>query len=98
MKYIQCLLVIVLLLCLFPMPYGYFILVRYLSTIVFLLMAYNYYHQKKNKLYYFWIVMAVLFQPILKIALGRIVWNIIDVIIAVLLLLVLWKQNNEIKK
>lgn len=80
------------------MPYGYFILVRYLSTIVFLLMTYNYYHQKKNKLYYFWIVMAVLFQPILKIALGRIVWNIIDVIIAVLLLLVLWKQNNEIKK
>lgn len=67
-------------------------------SIVFLLMAYNYYHQKKNKLYYFWIVMAVLFQPILKIALGRIVWNIIDVIIAVLLLLVLWKQNNEIKK
>lgn len=42
--------------------------------------------------------MAVLFQPILKITLGRIVWNIIDVIIAVLLLLVLWKQNNEIKK
>lgn len=44
MRYIQCLLVIALLLCLFPMPYGYFILVRYLSTIVFLLMAYNYYH------------------------------------------------------
>ena len=37
--------------------------------------------------------LALLFQPLLKISLGRIVWNIVDVVVAVLLLVVWFKRK-----
>lgn len=97
MKKIQYILVFALLLCLLPMPYAYFILVRCFATIIFVIMSYKNYQQKNSMLFLFWMIVAVLFQPIMKIALGRVVWNIIDVIIAVLLLFILWKQKMQSK-
>lgn len=93
MRNIQHILVVALLLCLFPMPYGYFILVRYAAAIIFAIMAYSYYQQNKKTVAYFWIVLAILFQPIFKIALGRFTWNIVDVVVAALLLLILWEHK-----
>lgn len=87
-------LAIALLLCLAPMPYGYFILVRYVATILFIVMAYNYYQEKNKVATYAWIALAILFQPIFKIALGRIVWNVIDVVVAILLLFMYIKRKE----
>ena len=42
-KYCYILLAIALLICLMPMPYGYYILIRYISAIAFGVMAYDYY-------------------------------------------------------
>jgi len=41
--------------------------------------------------------LAILFQPLLKIALGRELWNVVDVIVGVGLLVsvVIKKQNPE---
>ena len=47
MKTGNILLAVALLVCLMPMPYGYYILVRYISTIVFGVMAYDYFHKKQ---------------------------------------------------
>lgn len=87
-------LAIALILCLAPMPYAYYILVRYFATILFLVMAFKYSQEKNNMATYFWIVLAILFQPMFKIALGRVLWNIIDVVVAIILLYVLWKRKK----
>lgn len=91
----QCIIILAmaLVLCLAPMPYGYFVLVRYVATILFLVMAYNYYMDGNKLVAYFWIALAILFQPIFKIALGRTMWNIIDIVVSILLLFALWKRK-----
>ena len=87
-----------MLLCLAPMPYGYFQLVRFLSTIAFGVMAYRYYLERKEALAYTFGVLALLFQPFYKIALGRMVWNVVDVIVAVGLVALFiyeWKKGTD---
>ena len=87
-----------MLLCLAPMPYGYFQLVRFLSTIAFGVMAYRYYVERKEALAYTSGVLALLFQPFYKIALGRTVWNIVDVVVAIgliALFLYEWRKGGS---
>ena len=86
-----------MLLCLAPMPYGYFQLVRFLSTIAFGVMAYRYFVEKKEWLVYTCGTLALLFQPFYKIALGRTVWNIVDIIVAIGLIVLFiyeWKKGD----
>ena len=97
MKCLKQILIIALVLCLAPMPYGYYILVRYFAMIVFGLMTYQYYQEKKENLMITFGALAVLFQPFLKIPLGRIVWNIVDVAIAIVLLVILLKEHESKK-
>ena len=83
MKWINIVLAVLLLLCLAPMPYGYFQFVRLLATIVFAVMAFRYYRQRIMWLVYAFGTLTLLFQPFYKIALGRTIWNIVDVIVAI---------------
>ena len=94
MKNIQIALIIALLLCLFPMPYGFYIFVRFYSFIVFSLMAYQCYHNDKSNNALLWGSLALLFQPFLKITLGREIWNIIDVIVAILIVIFLLRDTT----
>lgn len=82
MKQLYLFLAAMMLLCLAPMPYGYFQLVRFVAMIVFGLMAYRYYQNQKMVATWVFGALALLFQPIYKIALGRVVWNVVDVIVA----------------
>ena len=86
-----------MLLCLAPMPYGYFQLVRFLATLAFGVMAFRYYQERKEWLAYTCGILALLFQPFYKIALGRTVWNIVDVIVAIGLIALFfyeWKKGD----
>ncbi len=47
MKYLNLILFVLLLLCLLPMPYGYYMLVRFVSMVAFGVIAYRYYSQSK---------------------------------------------------
>ena len=97
MKYLYLIISILLLLCLFPMPYGYYTLVRFVSMVAFGVMAYRYYTQHKVALMITFSSLALLFQPLIKITLGRTMWNIVDVIVAILLI-ILWVRemfNNK---
>lgn len=93
MKYLYLIISILLLLCLFPMPYGYYTLVRFVSMVAFGVMAYRYYTQHKVTLVITFASLALLFQPFIKITFGRTMWNIVDVIVAVLLI-VLWVKDK----
>ena len=98
MKYVLIYLAAVLLLCLAPMPYGYFTLVRILATVVFGLYAYRCYVAKKEAFTWVFVTLALLFQPFAKVGLGRTVWNIIDVIVAIGLIVLFiyeWKKGDS---
>ena len=96
MKYIYLILAAALMLCLAPMPYGYFTLVRILATVVFGIYAYRYFQAKKEGLTWTFVTLALLFQPFAKVGLGRTIWNIIDVIVAIgLVALFFWEWNKR---
>lgn len=95
MKWIKIALAIALLICLAPMPYGYYMLVRYASTVAFGVMAYNYGESKKTELCIACIVLSLLFQPFVKIPLGREIWNFVDVVVAIFLISLSFKENNK---
>lgn len=97
MKHLKLILAIALLLCLAPMPYGFYMLVRFFATVMFGLMAYRYHQEKKENLMITFGALAVLFQPLIKIPLGRTVWNVVDVVIAVVLIIQLLREYG-IKK
>jgi hypothetical protein len=86
MKQVYLILAALMLLCLAPMPYGYFQLVRFVAMVAFGVMAYQYYMRQKTVATVVFVVLALLFQPIYKIALGRATWNVIDVLVAGLLI------------
>lgn len=90
-------LAILLLLCLAPMPYGYYQLVRIVAMIAFAFMAYQYYEKENVPLAITFGGLALLFQPIIKVALGRTLWNIVDVIVAVLIIVLAYSDFNKIE-
>lgn len=97
MKHIYLILAAMMLLCLAPMPYGYFQLVRFVAMIVFGLMAYRCYQNQKMVATWVFGALALLFQPIYKIALGRVVWNVVDVIVAIFLIILFvfeWRREK----
>lgn len=86
---------IALILCLFSMPYGYYQLVRFLAMAVFAYLAFCEYKDGATDRVILFIVLAILFQPFAKIAIGRVLWNIIDVIVAgYLIYLVVRNKKN----
>lgn len=72
--------------CLLDMPYGYFQLVRTVGMIGFGILAFDANSKNRNSEMILYIGLILLFQPIYKIALGRQLWNIVDVIVGIYLL------------
>ncbi|MBO5629527.1 MAG: hypothetical protein J5965_10690, partial [Aeriscardovia sp.] len=97
-KQVYLILAALMLLCLAPMPYGYYMLVRFVAMVVFGLMAYQYYTRQKAIASVIFGVLALLFQPIYKIALGRVTWNVIDVLVAALLIGLFVLERRLMKK
>lgn len=77
------------------MPYGFYQYVRLVATIAFAFLAYQ-----SNKIgmqieMVIYIGLAVLFQPFFKIALGREIWNIVDVIVGIGLIISIWINRKK---
>lgn len=47
---------------------------------------------------YLKIILAVLFQPLVKFALGRFVWNVVDVVAAVALIVLVFVETKNRKE
>lgn len=94
MNHPELLLAALLLLCLAPMPYGYYQFVRIVAMIAFAILAYFYYEKKAIPLAITFGGLALLFQPFLKVALGRTMWNVVDVVVAIGLV-VLWMNEKK---
>ena len=77
------------------MPYGYYQLVRFSAMISFAYLAYSAKEENKNNEIFVYIALAILFQPFIKIALGRTIWNIVDFVIGLGLLISLLAIKNS---
>jgi hypothetical protein len=91
-----------LFICLLQMPYGYYQVTRFFAAFTFIVLGltitktqYSIFYQTT------FYALAILFQPFFKVAIGRTIWNIIDVIVGVALLIsiyVIYRQQNNLKQ
>ena len=79
-RIIKILLAILFFLCLADMPYGFYQFVRFVGLIGFAILAYEVNKQGRQTEMIISGGLALLFQSFFKIALGRQMWNIVDLI------------------
>jgi hypothetical protein len=77
------------------MPYGFYQFVRFEKLIGFVILAYQAQKQGRQTEMIIFGGLALLFQPFFKIALGRQMWNIVDVVVGIGLLISIFLKPNE---
>ena len=94
-KAIKIILVILFFLCLADMPYGYYQFVRFAGLIGLVILAYQSNQKGRQTETIIYGGLALLFQPFFKIALGKQMWNIVDVVVGIGLLLSIFMKPKE---
>jgi hypothetical protein len=94
-KSIKVILAILFILCLADMPYGYYQFVRFAGLIGFAILAYQANEQGRKTEMIIYSGLALLFQPFFKIALGRQMWNIVDVMVGIGLIASIFMKPKE---
>lgn len=92
---IKIIMAILFFLCLLDMPYGFYQFVRFSAMLGFAILAYEVSEKSNKTEMIVYIGLAVLFQPLIKISLGRELWNTVDVIVGLGLLLSVFRHSNE---
>jgi hypothetical protein len=93
---IKLILALLFFLCLLDMPYGFYQFVRFSAMLGFAILAFQASEKENKTEMIIYIGLAILFQPLIKIALGRTIWNIVDVIVGIgLLLSVFWGSKTK---
>ncbi len=81
-------------LCLLDMPYGFYQIVRFVALVGFAILAYNANEQANKTEMIIYVCLAILFQPLIKISLGREIWNVVDVMVGIgLIVTIFWKRK-----
>jgi hypothetical protein len=95
-KFIKFTIAILLFLCLADMPYGYYQFVRFIAMLAFAYLAFLSSQEQKHNEMFIFIGLAILFQPLIKISLGRTMWNVVDVIVGIgLVISIITKRNKN---
>ena len=69
--------------CLFKVPYGYFQFIRIAGCIGFCYLAYKEFEEKRTTTGLLSVAFAILLNPVFKIHFTRKIWNNIDLVIAI---------------
>ena len=88
-------LAILLLLCLINMPYGYYQFVRFAAMVGFAYLAFSANEQNNKNEVFVYLALAILFQPLIKIAFGRTIWNIVDLVVGIGLIVSSVQSNRK---
>ncbi len=94
-KIIKISLAILYFLCLADMPYGFYQFVRFAGLIGFTVLAYQANQKGRQTEMIIYGGLALLFQPFFKILLGRQMWNIVDVVVGIGLLISIFMKPKE---
>lgn len=93
-KIIKIVLAILFFVCLADLPYGYYQFVRFAGLVGFAVLAYQANERQSKTEMIIYVCLAILFQPLIKISLGRQVWNIVDIIVGTgLIVSIFWKRK-----
>ena len=65
------------------MPHSYYEAVRFIGMLGFALLAYYNYQQNQKTAVIIYVALALLFQPFIKVTLGKTGWNITDVVVSI---------------
>lgn len=65
------------------MPYGYYQFVRFAAMVGFAYLAFSANEQNNKNEVFVYLALAILFQPLIKIAFGRTIWNIVDLVVGI---------------
>lgn len=96
MKILHYLLAALLFACLLDWPYGYYQFVRWAAMVGFAVLAYDYHERGETTIAIVFVGLALLFQPFAKVALGREMWNVVDVVLGLgLVWLVISRRGSE---
>jgi hypothetical protein len=94
-KIIKTIFAILFFICLLDIPYGFYQVVRFATLIGFTILAYQANQKSRQTEMLIYGGLALLFQPFLKISLGRQVWNAFDVVVGVgLIITIFWNLIN----
>ena len=94
-KAIKIILAILFFLCLVDMPYVFYQFVRLAGLAGFAILAYQANEHGRQTEMIIYGGLALLFQPFFKIALGREIWNIVDLVLGIGLLLSIFMKPKE---
>lgn len=94
-KTIKIILAVLFFQCLIDMPYGFYQFVRFLALVGFGILALQAHKEDKQTEMIIYGGLALLFQPFFKIALGREMWNIVDVVVGIGLLISMFLNPKE---
>ena len=85
--------IFLLVLALFKLPYGYYTLLRLFLFITSCCYLYNNSKQKSN-LFYGWLILGLIYNPIIPIYLGRDIWQVINILSILFILFWIYKLNG----
>jgi hypothetical protein len=92
---IKIILAVLFFICLLDMPYGFYQAVRFAALIGFAILTYNEVKQGNTTAIIVYFSLALLFQPFFKVALGKQMWNIVDLVLGIGLLITLFMKPKD---
>jgi hypothetical protein len=92
---IKIVLAILFFVCLADMPYGYYQFVRFAGLVGFAILSYQAHEQGRQTKMIIHTGLALRFQPFFKTALRREMWNIVDVVVGIGLLISIFMKPKE---
>ena len=95
-KIIKIVLAILFFLCLLDMPYGFYQFVRFTAMVGCILLVIEANKTGKKTEMVIYGSLALLFQPFFKIALGRQMWNLADVIVGSGLIISIFIKTKKV--
>ncbi len=88
---------ILLLLGILSLPYGYYQLLRILITLSAGISTFEFYNKNNQPMMYLFLLIAILFNPLLPLHFNKSIWIIIDLITALIFLISIKLVNNKNK-
>jgi len=92
---IKIILAVLFFICLADLPYGFYQFVRFAGLIGFAILAYQANQLGRQTEMIIYGGLALLFQPFFKVALGRQMWNIVDVKVGLGLIISIFPQPKS---
>jgi hypothetical protein len=92
---IKSVLSVLLLLCILHMPYVYYTILRFAVTISMVVLQAADNQEKSFKKLSFFVFVGVLFNPLFPVEFERIIWVVIDILLAAILIVMSIKQFKE---